>query len=267
MVIDRSAFAKLLDFITRFNHYIIGSNADLPIVGGSILTHEHFQGGNHIFAMHRAKSEKFYDVAGFEDIEVSRLTWPMSVIRLKGEDTEKLIELADKILLSWRGYTDEDAFIYAETDGTPHNTITPIASMADGKYVLDLVLRNNITTEEHPLGVYHPHAELHHIKKENIGLIEVMGLAVLPSRLVEELDAVADALVNGKDMEADDRTKAHAEWAAEVKAAHPELNGDNVDAILKEEVGKVFVKVLEHAGVYKRTEEGMAAFDRFMAQL
>lgn len=267
MVIDRSAFAKLLDFIKRFNHYIIGSNADLPIVGGSILTHEHFQGGNHVFAMHRAKSEKFYDIAGFEDIEVSRLTWPMSVIRLKGEDTEKLIELADKILVSWRAYTDEDAFIYAETDGTPHNTITPIASMSDGKYVLDLVLRNNITTEEHPLGVYHPHAELHHIKKENIGLIEVMGLAVLPSRLVEELAAVADALVNGKDLDADDKTKAHAEWALEVKAAHLELDKDNVDDILKEEVGKVFVKVLEHAGVYKRTEEGMAAFDRFMAQL
>lgn len=267
MVIDRSAFAKLLDFIKRFNHYIIGSNADLPIVGGSILTHEHFQGGNHVFAMHRAKSEKFYDISGFEDIEVSRLTWPMSVIRLKGEDTEKLIELADKILVSWRAYTDEDAFIYAETDGTPHNTITPIASMSDGKYVLDLVLRNNITTEEHPLGVYHPHAELHHIKKENIGLIEVMGLAVLPSRLVEELAAVADALVNGKDLDADDKTKAHAEWALEVKAAHPELDKDNVDDILKEEVGKVFVKVLEHAGVYKRTEEGMAAFDRFMAQL
>ena len=267
MVIDRSAFAKLLDFIKRFNHYIIGSNADLPIVGGSILTHEHFQGGNHVFAMHRAKSEKFYDISGFEDIEVSRLTWPMSVIRLKGEDTEKLIELADKILVSWRAYTDEDAFIYAETDGTPHNTITPIASMSDGKYVLDLVLRNNITTEEHPLGVYHPHAELHHIKKENIGLIEVMGLAVLPSRLVEELAAVADALVNGKDLDADDKTKAHAEWALEVKAAHLELDKDNVDDILKEEVGKVFVKVLEHAGVYKRTEEGMAAFDRFMAQL
>lgn len=267
MVINRSAFAKLLDFITRFNHYIIGSNADLPIVGGSILTHEHFQGGNHIFAMHKAKSEKFYSVAGYEDIEISRLTWPMSVIRLKGSDTAKLVDLADKILASWRSYTDESAFIYAETDGTPHNTITPIASMADGKYVLDLVLRNNITTDEHPLGVYHPHAELHHIKKENIGLIEVMGLAVLPSRLVEELAAVGDALVSGKDLEADDKTKAHAAWALEVKASHPELDSHNVDDILKEEVGKVFVKVLEHAGVYKRTEEGMAAFDRFMAQL
>ncbi len=268
MVIDKSAFAKLLDFITRFNHYIIGSNADLPIVGGSILTHEHFQGGNHIFAMHRAKSEKFYTIAEFEDVEVSRLTWPMSVLRLRSDDTEKLVELADKILTSWRAYTDEDAFIYAETDGEPHNTITPIASMADGKYVLDLVLRNNITTEENPLGVYHPHAELHHIKKENIGLIEVMGLAVLPSRLVEELDAVADAIVNGRELDADEKTASHAEWARNtVIPNHPEINKDNVMDILKEEVGRVFVTVLEHAGVYKRDEAGMAAFDRFVAQL
>lgn len=267
MVIDRSAFAKLLDFITRFNHYIVGSNADLPIVGGSILTHEHFQGGNHVFAMHRAKSEKFYSIAGFEDIEISRLEWPMSVIRLKGIDKDKLVELSDKILTSWRGYTDEEAFIYAETDGTPHNTITPIASMADGKYVMDLVLRNNITTEEHPLGVYHPHAELHHIKKENIGLIEVMGLAVLPSRLVEELEALAEGIINGSDLEADPRTVAHAEWAKKVVAEHSELNADNVREILREEVGKVFVTVLEHAGVYKRDESGMKAFDRFMAQL
>lgn len=267
MVIDKSAFAKLLDFITRFNHYIIGSNADLPIVGGSILTHEHFQGGNHVFAMHRAASEKFYDIPGFSDIEVSRVAWPMSVIRLKSDNTERLVELADKILTSWRNYTDEDAFIFAQTDGTPHNTITPIASMDNGKYVLDLVLRNNITTDEHPLGVYHPHAELHHIKKENIGLIEVMGLAVLPSRLVEELDAVADALVNGKDMETDEKTKAHAAWANDVKAAHPEMNKDNVEEILRGEVGKVFVTVLEHAGVYKRTEQGMKAFDKFIAQL
>lgn len=267
MVIDKSAFAKLLDFVTRFNHYIIGSNADLPIVGGSILTHEHFQGGNHIFAMHRAESEKYYTIPGFEDIEVSRLKWPMSVLRLVGDDAQRLVELADKILLSWRGYTDESAFIFAETDGEPHNTITPIACMRDGKYVLDLVLRNNITTEEHPLGVYHPHAELHHIKKENIGLIEVMGLAVLPSRLVEELEALAVGMTEGKDLTADDKTAAHAEWAGEVMAAHPELNAENVREILREEVGKVFVKVLEHAGVYKRNEEGMKAFDRFVEQL
>lgn len=267
MVIDRSVFSKLLDFITRFNHYIIGSNADLPIVGGSILTHEHFQGGNHIFAMHRAKSEMFYDIEGFSDIEVSRLAWPMSVIRLKGDNTEKMVELADKILTSWRDYTDEDAFIYSKTDDEPHNTITPIASMADGKYVLDLVLRNNITTDEHPLGVYHPHSELHHIKKENIGLIEVMGLAVLPSRLVEELQAVADAIISGADLTADDKTASHAQWAEDIKVNHPEINSENVMDILHDEVGKVFVTVLEHAGVYKRDQKGIKAFDKFINQL
>lgn len=264
MVIDKNVFLKLMDFITQFNHYIVGSNADLPIVGGSILSHEHFQGGNHIFAMHRAESEKFYKISGFEDIEVSRLRWPMSVIRLKGENKDKICELADRILSSWRGYTDEEAFIFAETENTPHNTITPIASMADDKLVMDLVLRNNITTEEHPLGVYHPHAELHHIKKENIGLIEVMGLAVLPSRLVEELEAVKTAVLENIDLEADDKTKAHSAWAKEVVNNHPELNADNAMDILKEEVGKVFVRVLEHAGVYKRNEDGMRAFDRFM---
>ena len=267
MVIDKAVFSKLLDFITSFNHYIIGSNADLPIVGGSILSHEHFQGGNHVFAMHKAESEKFYEIKGFEDVEVSRLKWPMSVIRLKSDNKDKICELSNKILESWRGYTDAAAFIFAETDETPHNTITPIASMADGKFVMDLVLRNNITTDEHPLGVYHPHAELHHIKKENIGLIEVMGLAVLPSRLVEELDAVAKAILNGADMTQDEKTKAHADWAKKVVENHPEINSENVMDVLKEEVGKVFVEVLEHAGVYKRDEAGFAAFDRFMNQI
>ena len=267
MTIDRSVFGKLLEFVTHFNHYIIGSNADLPIVGGSILSHEHFQGGNHIFAMHRAKSEKTYTINGFEDVEVSRLKWPMSVIRLKSDNTDKIIELSDRILKSWRSYTDEDAFIFAQTDGTPHNTITPIASMADGKYVMDLVLRNNITTDEHPLGVYHPHSELHHIKKENIGLIEVMGLAVLPARLVEELDAVCDALLCGKDMADDEKTAPHKEWAMDVKARHPELNEDNVQEILRDEVGDVFVEVLRHAGVYKCDENGRKAFDKFIEQV
>lgn len=267
MTIDRSVFGKLLDFIKHFNHYIIGSNADLPIVGGSILSHEHFQGGNHIFAMHKAKSEKTYTINGFEDVEVSRLKWPMSVIRLKSDNTDKIIELSDRILKSWRSYTDEDAFIFAQTDGTPHNTITPIASMADGKYVMDLVLRNNITTDEHPLGVYHPHSELHHIKKENIGLIEVMGLAVLPARLVEELDAVGDALLNNKDMSEDEKTSSHKEWAMDVKARHPELNEDNVQEILRDEVGDVFVEVLRHAGVYKCDEAGRKAFDKFVEQV
>ena len=267
MTIDKSVFGKLLDFIKHFNHYIIGSNADLPIVGGSILSHEHFQGGNHIFAMHKAKSEKTYTINGFEDVEVSRLKWPMSVIRLKSDNTDKIIELSDRILKSWRSYTDEDAFIFAQTDGTPHNTITPIASMADGKYVMDLVLRNNITTDEHPLGVYHPHSELHHIKKENIGLIEVMGLAVLPARLVEELDAVGDALLNNKDMSENEKTSSHKEWAMDVKARHPELNKDNVQEILRDEVGDVFVEVLRHAGVYKCDEAGRKAFDKFVEQV
>lgn len=267
MVIDRTVFLKLLDFIRQFNHYMIGSNADLPIVGGSILSHEHFQGGNHVFAMHKAESERFYEISGFENVEVSTLKWPMSVIRLKSEDADKIVELSDKILTSWRNYTDEDAFIFAETNGEKHNTITPIASMSDGKYVMDLVLRNNITTEEHPLGVYHPHAEHHHIKKENIGLIEVMGLAVLPSRLVEELNAVANAIINGLDMSENEKTAAHKVWAEEVRRNHPKLNKDNIDKILKEEVGKVFVNVLEHAGVYKRDEHGKNAFDKFMNQI
>ena len=267
MVIDRRVFCKLLDFIGKFNHYIIGSNADLPIVGGSILSHEHFQGGNHVFAMHRAESERFYKIKGFENVEVSTLKWPMSVIRLKSEKADDIIDLSDKILAKWRNYTDEDAFIFAQTDGEKHNTITPIASMQDGKYVMDLVLRNNITTDEHPLGVYHPHAELHHIKKENIGLIEVMGLAVLPSRLVEELDAVADAIISGKDMSENEKTSAHKEWAEEIMHTHPEANEFNINEILKLEVGKVFVKVLEHAGVYKRDENGIKAFDAFMHSL
>ena len=264
MVIDKTVFSKLLDFIRQFPHYIIGSNADLPIVGGSILTHEHFQGGNHIFAMHRAESEKFYDIQGFE---ISRLKWPMSVIRLKSEDKDKIIELSDRILNSWRNYSDEDAFIFAQTDGEPHNTITPIASMSGGKYIMDLVLRNNITTDEHSLGVYHPHKELHNIKKENIGLIEVMGLAVLPSRLVEEMDAVAEAIISGADMSENPKTEAHKAWAEIVKNNHPEINKDNVNEILRQEVGKTFVTVLEHAGVYKRNQVGMNAFDKFVKQI
>ena len=197
MKIDRACFGKLLDFVGQFPHYFVGSNADLPIVGGSILAHDHFQGGRYTFAMATAPVETPVTFAGYEDVTAGIVKWPMSVIRISSENPERLVDLADKILLSWRGYTDEDAFIYAETDGEPHNTITPIARMRDGKYELDLVLRNNITTEEYPLGVYHPHQELHHIKKENIGLIEVMGLAVLPSRLKSELSQLADVLVQG----------------------------------------------------------------------
>ncbi len=268
MVIDKSAFAKLFDFVRQFPHYFIGSNADLPIVGGSILSHEHFQGGNYTFAMAKAPVEKEYSIKGFEDIKAGRVKWPMSVIRLSGSDAARLVELADKILTAWRGYTDEAAVIYAETDGEPHNTITPIARKNGSAYELDLVLRNNITTEEHPLGVYHPHAELHHIKKENIGLIEVMGLAVLPARLKSEMEKLADTLVSqGIDaVRSDPDLEKHADWV-EKFAAEREITAENVNDIIRDEVGKVFARVLEHAGVYKRTEEGMAAFDRFVDSL
>jgi UDPglucose--hexose-1-phosphate uridylyltransferase len=264
MVIDRSAFNKLLDFVEQYPHYFVGSNADLPIVGGSILSHEHFQGGHYEFPMARAEVERKLDFKGFESVNAGIVKWAMSVIRLNSSDREALVELADKILTLWRGYTDEEAFIYAKTDGEPHNTITPIARMRDGRYEMDLVLRNNITTEEHPLGVYHPHAELHHIKKENIGLIEVMGLAVLPSRLKGEMEKLSEALVNGEDIRADEVLSKHADWADELCKKYT-FNAENVDGILKDEIGKVFAKVLEHAGVYKRDEKGAAAFDRFVA--
>ncbi len=262
MIIDRAVFGKLFDFVEKFPHYIIGSNADLPIVGGSILSHEHFQGGCFEFPMAKAPVEQELVFKGFEDVEVGIVKWPMSVIRIRG-GRERLISLADKILTSWRKYTDEDAFILAETDGEPHNTITPIARMRDGKLELDLVLRNNITTPEHPLGVYHPHAELHHIKKENIGLIEVMGLAVLPSRLKSEMQQLADALVNGGDIRSDETLAKHADWAEEIQKRN-EITAENVNAVLEKEIGTVFAKVLEHAGVYKHNAEGREAFMRFV---
>ena len=268
MVIDKKAFAKLFDFVSKFPHYFIGSNADLPIVGGSILSHEHFQGGNYTFAMAKANIEKEYKIKGFEDVTVGRVKWPMSVIRLKSADTDRLVELADNILTKWRGYTDEAAFIFAETDGEPHNTITPIARKNGDMYELDLVLRNNITTEEHPLGVYHPHAELHHIKKENIGLIEVMGLAVLPARLKNEMQQLADVLVTKgvSAVRSDPVLEKHADWAEDF-CSRRTVNADNVHEVIRDEIGKVFAKVLEHAGVYKRTPEGEAAFDRFVEYL
>lgn len=268
MVIDKKAFAKLFDFVSKFPHYFIGSNADLPIVGGSILSHEHFQGGNYTFAMAKANIEKEYKIKGFEDVTVGRVKWPMSVIRLRSADTGRLVELADIILTKWRGYTDETAFIFAETDGEPHNTITPIARRNGDMYELDLVLRNNITTEEHPLGVYHPHAELHHIKKENIGLIEVMGLAVLPARLKNEMQQLADVLVTKgvSAVRSDPVLEKHADWAEEF-CSRRTVNADNVHDVIRDEIGKVFAKVLEHAGVYKRTPEGEAAFDRFVEYL
>lgn len=264
MKIDKSAFSKLLEFVTLFPHYFVGSNADLPIVGGSILSHEHFQGGRYEFAMERAPIEKEISFEGFEDVEAGIVRWPMSTIRLRSANKESIVELADKILTKWRGYTDESAFIFAETEGTPHNTITPIARRRGSDYELDLVLRNNITTDEHPLGVYHPHAELHHIKKENIGLIEVMGLAVLPARLKKELEDLANAIVNGENLRENEATASHAEWAEEIIKAYPEITSDNVTDILHAEVGKVFSTVLEHAGVFKRNADGSEAFMRFV---
>ena len=267
MKIDRSAFEKLLDFVEKFPHYIIGSNADLPIVGGSILSHEHFQGGNHEFAMMSAPSEKDYSIKGFEDVTVSRVKWPMSVVRLTSFNKDSLLNLADKILNSWRNYSDEDVFIFAETDGVPHNTITPIACFKDDKYILNLVLRNNITTELYPLGVYHPHQELHHIKKENIGLIEVMGLAVLPARLYHELKLLSKVMANNEDVSQYEELQKHADWSKEVLSKHPELNSTNAYDILLQETGLVFTKVLEHAGVFKRDLQGLSAFDKFIQSI
>lgn len=271
MKIDKSAFLKLFDFVHQFPHYFVGSNADLPIIGGSILAHEHFQGGHYEFAMAKAPVERSFTVKGYEDVKAGIVKWPMSVIRLSGTDTGRLAELADHILVSWRGYTDPDAFIFAETDGTPHSTITPIARKRGDVYELDLVLRNNITTPENPLGVFHPHAELHHIKKENIGLIEVMGLAVLPARLKDEMFALRDAILDGKDIRADEALKKHADWADGFIKKYQDrgiaLGQDNIDAILKAEIGDVFLRVLLDAGVYKRTEEGQKAFDRFIKTL
>lgn len=267
MKIDKAAFRKLFDFVKLFPHYFLGSNADLPIVGGSILSHDHFQGGGYTFAMADAKLEKTFTVPGFEDVQAGIVNWPLSVIRLDGKDDKRVIELADHILKSWRAYTDEEAFIFAETDGEPHNTITPIARMNGDLFELDLTLRNNITTDECPLGVYHPHDEYHHIKKENIGLIEVMGLAVLPARLKGELELLAEYLVEGKDYRQNEALEKHADWADELCKKYSSFEKETVMDILKEETGQVFVHVLEDAGVYKCNEEGRNAFDRFIASL
>lgn len=267
MKIDRHAFAKLFDFIKLFPHYFLGSNADLPIVGGSILSHDHFQGGNYTFAMAKAPVIENFTVAGYEDVTAGIVKWPLSVIRLQGKDTERIIDLAEHILNKWRGYTDEEAFIFAETDGTPHSTITPIARKRGDLYELDLTLRNNITTEEHPLGVYHPHAKLHHIKKENIGLIEVMGLAVLPARLKGEMELLKEYILEKKDIRSNEQIAKHADWVDEFLPSYPDVNESNVEEILQQEVGKVFCQVLEDAGVYKCTPEGLEAFRRFISVL
>lgn len=267
MRIEHNTFCKLFDFVKQFPHYFVGSNADLPIVGGSILSHDHFQGGRYEFAMAKAPVERNFAVKGFEDVDAGIVKWPMSVIRLSGSDTQRIIALADVILDKWRSYTDEEVFIYAETDGEPHNTITPIARMREGHYELDLVLRNNITTPEHPLGVYHPHAKLHHIKKENIGLIEVMGLAVLPTRLKDEMEKLKEAMLAGRDLREDEVLEKHARWVEEFKPKYDHIDSSNIDSIVEKEIGLVFMQVLEDAGVYKRTPEGRQAFDRFTASL
>ncbi|NLZ81704.1 MAG: UDP-glucose--hexose-1-phosphate uridylyltransferase [Clostridiales bacterium] len=267
MKIDKVAFAKLFDFINVFPHYFIGSNADLPIVGGSILTHDHFQGGNYTFAMAKAPIEQNFTIPEFEDIEAGIVKWPLSVIRLRSKDEKRLIELGYYILNSWRAYTDEEAFVYANTNGEPHNTITPIARKIGDIYELDLALRNNITTEEHPLGVYHPHAELHHIKKENIGLIEVMGLAVLPARLQEEMEVLKEYILNKKDISSNPMIEKHNDWALEFRSKYSSISKENINEILEKEIGLVFTKVLEHAGVYKCTKKGREAFNRFIGSL
>ena len=266
MVIDRSAFDKLFSFVEQFPHYFLGSNADLPIVGGSILSHDHFQGGHYTFAMEKAPVETPVSFAGFPDIAAGIVKWPMSVLRLTGSDPDRLCLLAEKILTAWRGYTDEAAMVFAETDGTPHNTITPIARRRGEDFELDLVLRNNLTTPEHPLGLYHPHEQLHHIKKENIGLIEVMGLAVLPARLDKELALLKDAILSGRDLRADETLQKHADWAEALQGRYT-FTPENTEQILQQEVGAVFMQVLEDAGVYKRTPAGQSAFLRFTASV
>ena len=263
MKIHHDTFCRLLDFVEQFPHYFVGSNADLPIVGGSILSHDHMQGGHYTFAMAEAPIEEHVSFDGFDDVEAGIVAWPMSVLRLRSYDKNTLVSLADRILAAWREYTDEQAFVYAYTDGEPHNTITPIARMHDGRFELDLVLRNNITTEEHPLGVYHPHADVHHIKKENIGLIEVMGLAVLPSRLRDEIALMCEYIADGKDMRENADIEKHAEWFDSIKDKY-NFTPENTEDILKQEIGAVFERVLEDAGVYKRTDEGKVAFRKFI---
>ncbi len=263
MKIDKEAFKKLLDFLEIFPHYFIGSNAGLPIVGGSILTHEHFQGGNYEFAMAKAQIETPFAFKGYEDVDAGIVKWPMSVLRLSCKDKNRLADLAGIVLKAWEAYTDEEAFILAETDGEAHNAITPITRMRNGKFEIDLVLRNNITTPDYPMGYYHPHPEHHHIKRENIGLIEVMGLAVLPSRLKYEMNKLADALVNHKDIKNDEELGKHYEWAEMIKAKYS-INADNVQDILKQEIGLVFTEILEQCGVFERTEKGKAQFIRFL---
>ena len=263
MAISEAGFRRLFAFVEKFPHYFVGSNADLPIVGGSVLTHDHFQGGNYTFAMTKAEIETPVEFKDFPQVEAGIIKWPMSVLRLKGTDYDKICTLAGKILAKWRGYTDEDAFIFAETDGVPHNTITPIARFRDGKYELDLVLRNNITTEQYPDGVYHPHPEHHHIKKENIGLIEVMGLAVLPARLKEEMALLEKAIISGADISKDEKIAKHIDWVEEIKSRN-NITAENCEKVLRDEIGKVFADILCQCGVFDRNENGKKQFLKFI---
>lgn len=266
MKIDKSTFEKLLDFVRQFPHYTAGSNADLPIVGGSILSHDHFQGGNYTFAMAKAPYETMFELKDYRDVTAGTIYWPMSVIRLRSKDAKELADAANDILKKWRCYTDEKADIYCETEGTPHNTITPIARIKDGMFELDLVLRNNRTTEEYPMGVFHPHEEYHHIKKENIGLIEVMGLAVLPSRLKQEMLELEKDILENQNLYEIETISKHAEWVDTWRDEY-RITEENIHAIIQEEIGKTFVKILECAGVFKRTPEGKEAFGRLIAVL
>lgn len=264
MKINRDTFENICDFISEFPHYFVGSNADLPIVGGSILSHDHYQGGHYTFPMAEAKIEKEYKFADFPEVQAGRVKWPMSTLRIKSENRKQLIDLAEKILTAWRSYSDESVGIWAETDA-PHNTITPIGRRRGAAYELDLVFRNNRTSEEHPLGIYHPHAEVHHIKKENIGLIEVMGLAVLPARLKDEMAHVKENLLkDAKDISGIEDIAKHADWYKKLRENYSDINENNVDDIIRREIGQVFSLVLTHAGVFKRDEKGQAAFDKFV---
>lgn len=267
MQIDKAVFGKLFDIVEFLPHYFIGSNADLPIVGGSILSHEHFQGGKYTFAMERAPIEQEFNISGFENVKAGIVKWPMSVIRLTSADKTELAECCDRVLRAWRVYSDPSAMIFAETDGTPHSTITPIARKSGAEYTCDLVLRNNITTEQRPLGLFHPGPSLHHIKKENIGLIEVMGLAVLPARLAEEIVQLEKAMLQGENLTASETLAKHAEWAEDVLKRHPEFSKNNARKILEDEIGEVFSKVLIDAGVFKRDAAGIEAFNRFIASI
>lgn len=260
MVISKETFSNLLEIVEKFPGYFAGSNADLPIVGGSILTHEHYQGGRHVFAMEEAPVEKSFRFAGFENVSAGIVKWPMSVIRLNGSDKAELVALSAKILDSWRKYSDEKVNVKAFDGDVLHHTITPIARMKNGNYELDLVLRDNQTSEEYPDGIFHPHKDVQHIKKENIGLIEVMGLAILPPRLKDELAEVGKHILGTSN----EMKEYHRVWADEIKQNHPEATAENIMEIVNQETGKVFARVLEDAGVYKRNKQGQEAFMRFV---